>query len=262
VSSPPLPRIEIDGRAATAEQLRVPAMVNYGHFTAAQVRNGAVRGLGLHLRRLDAATRELFGTALDGDRVRDHVRHALGDDLADASVRITVVGAEPDCRPSIMVTVRAPAEMPGAPRGLQTVAHLRPLPHIKHVGTFGQIYFGRLAERNGFDDALLTGPGGLVAEGAITNIAFFDGSGVVWPDAPALDGVTMQLLEARLGGTGLPSRRAAVRLADVPSYAGAFVTNSRGVAPVGRIDDLRLPVDTELMAGVLRTYEAVAWDPI
>ena len=70
-------RIEINGEPATAEQLAYPAIVNYGHFTAMQVRRGAVRGLGLHLARLDSATRELFGVGLDGELVRAYVRHAL-----------------------------------------------------------------------------------------------------------------------------------------------------------------------------------------
>ena len=66
VSMAPVPRIEINGHGATADQLGFPALVNYGHFTAMQVRNRRVRGLDLHLARLDSATRELFGASLDG----------------------------------------------------------------------------------------------------------------------------------------------------------------------------------------------------
>ena len=66
--------------------------------------------------------------------------------------------------------------------------------------------------RNGFDDALLTGSEGAVSESAIANIGFFDGSGVVWPDAPLLHGITMQLLERALPELGVPSRRAPVRV--------------------------------------------------
>jgi branched-subunit amino acid aminotransferase/4-amino-4-deoxychorismate lyase len=73
-------RVEVNGGPATAGQLANPAIVNDGHFTAMQVRGGAVRGLRLHLARLDSATRELFWTGLDGELVRAHVRHALGAD--------------------------------------------------------------------------------------------------------------------------------------------------------------------------------------
>ncbi|SFO31799.1 Amino-transferase class IV [Actinomadura madurae] len=86
-------RIEVNGRPATAEALAHPALVNYGHFTAMQVRE--------------------------------------------------------------------------------------PVPHIRHVGGFGQIHFGLKAQRAGFDDALLVLRDGRVAEGGITNIGFFRDGGVV-----------------------------------------------------------------------------------
>lgn len=262
MSTAPVPRIEINGRAATVGQLGFPVLVNYGHFTAMQVRSRRVRGLDLHLTRLDAATRELFGTGLGGSRVRDHIRHALGDDASDASVRVSVFWPDTDDAASIMVTVRPPAALPGGPQALQAVSYQRPVPHIKHAGAFAQTYYRRLAGRNGFDEALLTGPGGVISEGAITNIGFFDGATVTWPGAPALHGITMQLLEHQLPRAGLPSRRATVRLTDLPSFSAAFVTNSLGAAPVSRVDDLAIPTDTELMNTVTQVYEAVPWDPI
>jgi hypothetical protein len=88
--------LEIDGLAATEGELRHLALVNYAHFTAMQVRGQAVRGLELHLERLDAATRELYGTGLDGERVRGCIRHALGD-------RIDGQSLDPD--PGIMKTI-------------------------------------------------------------------------------------------------------------------------------------------------------------
>jgi branched-subunit amino acid aminotransferase/4-amino-4-deoxychorismate lyase len=118
------------------------------------------------------------------------------------------------------------------------------------VGTFGLIYYGRLAERNGFDDALLISPDGTVSEGAVANIAFFDGTGVVWPDAPALHGITMQLHEQRLADSGLPSRHGTVRLGDLTSFDAAFLTNAIGIAAVRQIDDLSLPVNVDLMTTV------------
>lgn len=262
MSEPTFPRIEINGRDATVEQLRHPALVNFGHFTAMQVRDGRARGLDLHFRRLDVANRELFGAGLDFDQVRDHIRHALGEDVTDASVRVTVFSPDFDKNVAVMVTVRPPADPPSSAQRLQSVLYQRPAAHIKHLGGFGQLYYGRLAERNGFDDALLTGHGGVISEGAITNIAFYDGETVVWPDAPALHGITMQLLEPKLPTVGLPSRRGPVHLADLPRFRGVFVTNSHGVAAVQRIDDLALPVDTELIKTVTDLHDSVPWDRI
>ena len=96
-----------------------------------------------------------------------------------------------------------------------------------------------------------------ISETTIANIGFFDDGGVVWPDAPLLHGITMQLLESRM-----PSRRAPVRLEDVASFQGAFLSNSRGVAAVSEIDGLTLPLPSERMEALVAAYESVPWDAI
>ena len=253
--------IEIDGQDATVEQLRAASVAHYGHFTAMQVRDRRVRGLDLHLARLDAANREVFGAGLDTARVRQRVRHALGDTGRDASVRVSVYET-PDGT-AVMVTVRPPAAEPSTPWRLRTVPYQRPVAHIKHLADFGQSYFRRLALSKQFDEALLTGPGGVICEGSITNIAFADGAGgIVWPDAPVLAGVTMQILQRALPAYRVSSRRAPVHLADLGSFTGAFVTNSHGIAAVGQIDDLILPVDDALTRTLTQAYESASWDPI
>ncbi|WP_330175940.1 aminotransferase class IV [Streptomyces sp. NBC_01498] len=251
----PLDVVEINGRPATGAALRVPAFNAYGHFTAMQIRGGRVRGRDLHLARLDSATRELFGAGLDGERVRDLLRHALGE-VSDASARVYAHWPEGDAEARVMVTVRPPQTKDDRPHSVLSVPYAREVPHIKHPD-FGQLYHLRAAERAGFDEALLTAPGGLVTEGAVTNIAFWDGTSVVWPQAPSLLGITMALLEPRL-----PSVRRPVTLADLPSYASAFLTNSQGIAPVHRIDDVEFTVDAALMETVRAAYEAVEWDEI
>jgi branched-subunit amino acid aminotransferase/4-amino-4-deoxychorismate lyase len=253
-------RIEIDGQDATMEQLRSAALAHYGHFTAMQVRDHRVRGLDLHLARLDAANREMFGAALDTARVRAFVRRALGQGRRDASVRIhcyEVPGGTP-----VMVTVRPPDGMPATPWRLQTVPYQRPLAHLKHLADFGQSYYRRLALRHGFDEALLAGPDGTIAEGSITNIGLFTGDDIVWPAAPALHGITMQLLERAFAARGMSARRMQVHTADLGSFTAAFVTNSRGIAPVGQIDDHVLPGHAPLVKTLADAYESAGWDPI
>ncbi|MDN3353878.1 aminotransferase class IV family protein [Actinomadura sp. DC4] len=256
-----LPRIEINGHPATAEELARPAVVNYGHFTVMQVRGGRTRGMDLHLARLDAAGNVLFGAGIDAVLVRDRIRHALGD-TPDAGVRVSVFWPAGDDAPSIMVVVRPPDDPPSSPQSLQTAIYQRPVPQVKHAGTFGQIYYGRRAERAGFDDALLVDADGVISEGSVTNLGCYDGGSVIWPDAPALDGITMQLLEQALPARGVPSRRGPVRIADLESCEAVFVTNSRGVAAVGRVNELRLPVSEEFMKTVTEAYESVPWDLI
>src|SRR5262249_60863128 len=122
----------------------------------------------------------------------------------------------------------------------QSVPYQRPLCHIKHIAEFGQRYCQRLVRASGFDEALLTGPDAIISEGSISNIGFFDGTNVIWPAAPALAGITMQLLEPALAAAGLPSARAHVRVRDLDSFEGVFVTNARGIASVGQVDDIVL----------------------
>jgi branched-subunit amino acid aminotransferase/4-amino-4-deoxychorismate lyase len=251
--------IEIDGRAVADQPLL--GLVPYGHFTAMQVRGRRTRGLDLHLRRLDAAGRQLFDVGVDDNEVLERIGHALGD-VQDASVRVYMLAREAGDGPSTVVTIRPPGGMPEAPLRLEAVRYQRTVPHVKHVGDFGQTYYRQQAQRHGRDDALLTAPDGAVAECGIANIAFVDETGIVWPVAPALTGITMQLVEPRLAATGLPSRRAPVHLADLREYRAAFVTNARGIAPVAQIDDVELAVDTGLMDAVTAVYDAVPWDPI
>ncbi|WP_309110672.1 aminotransferase class IV [Saccharothrix sp.] len=247
-------RIEIDGGTPTTDQLAVGLLANYGHFTAMQVRDQRVQGLDLHLRRLDAQHRELYGTGLAGDRVRALIAKALGD-VRDAAVRVIAFG--PDS-PKLMVVVRPPVPRPDRPQRLVSVDYQRPLPHVKHIGGFGQLLHGNRARAAGYDDALLTTPDGVVIEGAIANIAFFDHEGgIVWPEANWLHGVSMQLLEQHL-----PYRRAVVRKADLTSYRGAFLSNSIGVTPVSGIDDVDYKIDEPAMTRVRAALEAVPWDAV
>lgn len=276
--------MEIDGRAVSPELARMYALTSYGHFTAMQVRGGRVRGLALHLERLSRATAEMFGVELDRESVRARIRHALGGgqggggrngpEISDASVRVLVFQPQEGEPATLVVFVREPYVESGAPQSLMSVPYQRPLAHLKQVGGgFGQAYHGRAAERAGFDDALLTAVDGTVSEGAIANIAFVADGGLVWPDAPALAGITMQLLHARLSGSGgsadggagrsgVGSRIAPVRLADLGSYDAALLTNSRGVAPVSRIDDHWFAGDPKVLKAVRDEYESVPWDVI
>jgi branched-subunit amino acid aminotransferase/4-amino-4-deoxychorismate lyase len=245
--------IETDGRPATAAEL----FSTYGHFTAMQVRDGAVQGLANHLDRLDAAHRELFGRDLPGERVRELVRHALagaaGAGAADASVRVLLRDAE-----QVSVSVAEPHHPPAAAQRLRSVQYLRPFPHLKHLGSFAQLEWARRVRLDRYDDALLTAPDGAFAESSIANIGFLrDDGAVVWPDAPQLHGIAMQLVEATT-----PSTRRTVRRDDVAAFAGAFLVNSIGAVAVASIDDVPLTEPGPLLAGVVERLAAVPWERI
>jgi branched-subunit amino acid aminotransferase/4-amino-4-deoxychorismate lyase len=249
-------RTEIDGAPATAEELEGVTSA-YGHFTAMQVRGGATRGLDLHLRRLADTNRERFGTELDRERLRGLIRSALGG-VEDASVRVYLYDAWPE--PRIVVTAKPPAELV-SPQRLRSVRYQRPDARLKHLRT-EQGRYREEVQRDGYDDALLTGEDGVVSETSMTNIGFFHGDSIVWPDAPLLHGVTMQLLEERLPERGVSFRRERVRVADIGALDGAFLSNARGIAAVSAVDEIDLTVDAAGMELLTEVYASVEWDLI
>ena len=249
-------RTEIDGAPTTREELeRITSA--YGHFTAMQVRKGATRGLDLHLRRLAETNRERFGVELDRDRILVLIRSAL-DSTEDASLRVYVYDSPRE--PKVVVTVKPPGELP-SPQRLRSVRYQRPDAHVKHVVT-EQGRYREEVQRDGYDDALLTSDGGVVSETSMANIGFFEGDTVVWPDAPLLHGVTMQLLEQRLSDYGVTVRRKGVRVGDIATLDGAFLTSARGIASVSAVDDVELTIATDRMRRLEEAYAAVPWDPI
>lgn len=262
-------RMQLNGAAASADDLRLAVANNYGHFTALRVLQGAVRGLDLHLDRLQQATRELFASELDRERVRGWLRQAVGADQAELSVRINVFSRAFDrahpaapAAPDVLISVAA-APPAGAqlPLRLKSFRFQRELPHIKHVGTFPLFHFRARAQQAGCDDALFVGADGLISEASIWNIGFATGSGdatrIVWPQAPQLDGVGMRLLQAGLAKKGIASVTQPVRLNDMGGFRAAFLTNAGTIAQlVTQIDGTEFAKNTAVQALLTRCYEA------
>ena len=259
----PVARIELNGAPASADDLRHLVQTNYGHFSAMRVENGGVRGLDLHLARIESATRELFGSALDRDRVRQCLRDAVAGSAEMLALRVNVFSRALDrdrpaeaVEPDILVTVAPAAHAPARTLRVKSFAFTRSLPHIKHVGTFPLFHHRRLAQQAGFDDAVFVDDGGNVEEGSIWNIGFFDGNGVVWPDAPQLTGVSMQLLQAGLVQRGLATSTQRIALGDIGRFRSAFFTNSSAaVRMISAIDSVAFDVDPSLEARLRECHD-------
>jgi branched-subunit amino acid aminotransferase/4-amino-4-deoxychorismate lyase len=247
--------IEVNGREADQPAVALLEHEGWGHFTAMQVRGGRTRGLDLHLARLQAAHQEIYGRELDGQEVRDRIWHALGG-RGDASVRVYGYWA------GLIVTVRGPQDMPRRPHAMTAVQFQRPLARLKHVGSWGQGRFREAALVAGFDEGLLVDETGRISEGTITNVGFWRGGRVIWPEAPKLDGITMLVLWHQLTAAGVGQDEEPVRVQDLAGYDGMILCNSRGWAPVGRVDELIIPQD-EAFAGVIAAaIESCPWDEI
>jgi branched-subunit amino acid aminotransferase/4-amino-4-deoxychorismate lyase len=224
--------ILVEGEAATEADLACVALVNYGAYTSFRVEAGGVRGLDLHLARLEASAIDLFGESPGEARLRELMRRAVaGRD--EAWLRVSLFA--PEIRPREagwhgcprVMTVTSPPPPP-----LATAARVQPLPygreaaHLKHTAGFGLIRARREAMAAGFDDALFVDAQGLIAEGTLWNIGFIRGQTVVWPLAPMLAGVTQALIDRGLVTVGLDAASEPVRLDALDGFDSAFLCNS------------------------------------
>lgn len=267
------PMVLLNGAPADAEPaaLRALAQSNYGHFTALRVRDGAAQGLDLHFERLRRGNAELFGVALDDAGVRGWMRQAA-EAGGDCSMRVVVFSRQFDHRHparevevDVLVTAAAPA--PWVARGLRvrSCRFLRPVPHLKHIGTFPLHHHRRQALLAGWDDALFVdgeGDDARVAEGSVWNIGFWDGTGVVWPQAPALRGTTERLLQQGLEARGVAQAVRPVGLAELARFRAAFAANANGVQAIAAIDAVEYPEAPDLMRLLADAATHAPWQPL
>lgn len=224
--------IRVDGVPATLADLTHVALVNYGAYTSFRVEDGGVRGLDLHLERLETEAAELFGEAVGEARLRALMRGAV-EGRGDCWLRVSLFSPEISPRtpgwtgrPKVMTAVFPPPAPLAESVRLQTQAYAREAPHLKHVATFGLIRARRAAWAAGFDDALFVDGEGRMSEGSLWNIGFLRGDEVVWPQAPMLAGVAQALLQRGLAAAGVACATEPARLDDLARFDAAFICNS------------------------------------
>ncbi|MFE3441402.1 aminotransferase class IV family protein [Nocardia sp. NPDC059180] len=254
----------IDGQPADPATLTTNAFAGFAHFTAMQVRDGAVRGLDLHFDRLVYASRSMFNAELSPERIRADLRTAIEASPSDLSLYLTVFDSNGEftndsAEPSLHTLIRTapPANGPQGPLSLAIFEHVRFMPEIKHVGEGAKTYYMRRARAEGFDDAAFVDRQGRLSEASIWNLAFWDGDAVVWPEAAVLTGTMMGTVRRRLEAAGVPQGTQVVRPADVGKYRGAVVLNSWTPAiAVHRIGDTPLDGSSELVELLHTAYES------
>lgn len=265
----PATRLLLNGADASAADLQYFVLSNYSHYSSLQYAEGGVRGLSLHLERLDHSSRELFGHSLPAARVRQDLRRAL-EGCTAASVRINVFSRElqlqqleTDAAPDLLISVRAPSGPARPPLRVRSVVHQRYLPQVKHAGTFSLFHQRREALRAGYDDALFVSHDGEILEGSIWNIGFWDGRRVCWPQAPVLPGITQQLLTPALRARGLNVETRRMQLTELSQWRGAFFSHSGiAVQPLASIDEQPFNSDTDFYAELHAAWAQVPVEAI
>lgn len=242
----------IDGLPPTEVDLRYQALVNYGAYTSFRIEDGGVRGLDLHLARLDASAFELFGIPVGEDRLRALIRTAVAD-RRDAWLRVSLFAPDilprspsAEASPKVQTSISPPPPPLATSVRAQVRTYVRTDAHIKHTAIFPLIRARRLARQAGFDDVLFADAEGLISEGATWNVGFLSGDTVIWPQAPMLDGVAQNLIRAGLSTVGFRSTLRPVRLTELATFDAAFLCNSATPAcPITAIGDYAFAVDLE-----------------
>lgn len=261
--------LRIDGEPATWDDLAQLALTNYGAYTSLPVHGVAARGLDLHLQRLEGAAVELFGEPVGEDRLRHLMRQAAAN-RDECWLRVSLFAREvgprtPDWRgrPQVMTAVFPPPPPIATSLRLAAQVYARETPHLKHAATFGLIRARRQARSSGFDDAVFVGVDGVVTEGSLWNIGFWDGEQVVWPRAARLAGVGQALLRRGLPAVGLADVERPVGLLDLAGLRGAFICNSATPAcPVTAVGDHLFETPAELVQQLHAAWAANPLQPI
>ncbi|QJB30964.1 aminotransferase class IV [Chitinophaga oryzae] len=259
---------ELDGKPlSTADMPRLMAL-QYGHFTAMQVRSRKVKGLRLHLERLARSSNQLFGCQVPEQHLLDCLHH-ITQEQEDCSLRLNVfttafgqtIIREKDLY--VLITKTPAVEPATQPLKVKSAPFKRLLPEIKYGGIVsGILAYRRQAMAAGFDDVLYVDEQQHISEGSIWNVGFYDGQSIVLPATPALPGIMVQLLSDSLWGNGVAVVHRNISLTQLYEYKNAFYTNSvnhRGM--ITQIDQQVFDHSQETLADILeRAYEAVPWD--
>ncbi len=235
-----------------------------------QVHDRAVRGLDLHLKRLRDASDAMFGMHLPDAQIAEYLRVALKAVPEDASLTCFITSypgefAAPhsEVHLDVLTRITEAATPPHGPLALDVVAHQRDLPHVKHVGEVAKTLFLRQANVRGYDDAVFEDPEGRLSEATIWNMAFWDGSSVIWPEANILAGVTMQILKRQLTALGVDQKTHPIRRDESLGQLAGVVMNSwtPGIA-VSRIGDRHLVADVDFTRLLHSAYKQERLDII
>lgn len=202
----------------------------FGLIETMRVRDGRIPLLARHVARLEQSLRELGQPAPERD-VAVLVRPFAG--MGEAVLRVEV------CDARTSVTVRElPALAP--PRVITAAQPHRPYPHK----TTDRACFNAAsaqAERAGVDDALLLTPEGLVAEGTVWNVFWWEGGRLRTPGLEL--GILPGIARARV--LELVDHAEQGRYPrDALAGKSLFLTNAvRGVIPLGTLDGAVVPAD-------------------
>ncbi|KKC98919.1 hypothetical protein KY46_16300 [Photobacterium halotolerans] len=246
----------MNGQPATHQQLSALAFAGHAHFTAIQVRNRKIKGFDLHIARLQQASEHLFGKSVPEQVIRRQVCQILATQAPDLSLLVFVYSDTGEFSPeedsselNLLIRTAPPSYGPAGPLKLKTFEHERMLPELKHVGEISKTYLMRQAVIQGFDDAIFINRNSWLTEASIWNLAFWDGTTIIWPMGAKLAGTTMQMIQRQLDKMKIPHLEQIITESDLNRYQAAVVMNSWSPGiPVSQINQIPFSESPEFIA--------------
>jgi D-alanine transaminase len=159
----------------------------------------------------------------------------------------------------LLLTVRSDPPRAREHIALKSVNAVRPIPLIKHTAMAEVILLKQQAQREGFQDILLSSDG-MIHEASTANIFFIDGDCLITPEPVkqhCLPGITRQRVIQAVERQGhVMVREAPVYRAELGNFQGAFLTNAvQGISSVKQVDDVIFP-ENPATAAWLHTLQA------
>lgn len=256
--------VYVDGKLAERTQLLPLSFRGHAHFTATQVRNWSVKGLDFHLARLDEASKLLFGMGIDFEQLSEQLSDTSKFAPRDCSLSITIYSSDGEftrqgqnARLKTLIRHSPPSDGPKGPFSLKLFRHERHLANIKHVGEIAKTHYMREANDIGFDDALFFSNDGLISEGSIWNVVFWDGQSLVFPKANMLEGTMMQIIKRQAHVQSIEVIERPIIVEDVGEFKCVALMNSwTPCLRVSSIDDVKYGSSEELSYLLTGLYEA------
>lgn len=227
----------------------------FGAFEVVRAYDGRPFRLGAHLDRLAGSAASLGITPPPRSSLEEWVR-AVARAGDDCQVRVLVTGGGRDPLmpvPSRTVVLWEPLPVLGGPLRLLPVeapwhpaTDRSPFYAVKWLSYAANMASTDIARREGYDEALLISPDGLVLEGPTFSVAWLQDDRLETPalSLGILPSITRAVVIAEAAGrAGLEAREGTFPLARLQSADEAFLLSTvREVAPIGSVGARAIPV--------------------
>ncbi len=216
----------------------------FGVYETIRVTKGIPYFLPDHIERLRGSAQEIeLEHAFGADSISQSVRELIAkNEVETCNLKILLIGGRTPQDTTLFILCLNPLfpdkKLYRDGATCITVAYERYLPHAKTLNMLRSYLAYREAQKAGAYDALLINTKGCITEGTRTNFFCIKGKTLYSPpESDILIGVTLKALLKVAQANGYSLEERDIRMADLPSFDGAFITStSTKIMPLRSVD--------------------------